>query len=73
MGGGTQPPVSGTAPSRRVIALTHLGDVVHEVHAGLVGLGVRQLEERGHPEADGVRGVAALNHTHTRTHTRVVT
>lgn len=48
-------------------APAHLGNVVHEVHARLVGLGVRQLQKRGHPEADGVRRVAALNRTRATT------
>lgn len=33
---------------------------VHEVHARLVGLGVCQVEQRGHPEADGIGTVATL-------------
>lgn len=43
----------------------HLGNVVHEVHARLVGLGVCQLEQRRHPEANGVgRGtVTTLKNT----------
>lgn len=39
----------------------HLGNVVHEVHARLVGLGVCQLEQRGHPEANGIGAVTTLN------------
>lgn len=50
-----------TSARDRTIALAHLGHVVHEVHAWLVGFGVGQLEERGHPEADGVGSVAALS------------
>lgn len=56
-------PLSGTALSHRATALAHLGNVVHEVHARLVGFGVRQLEKWGHPEADGVCSVTTLNHT----------
>lgn len=33
---------------------------MHQVHAGLVGLGVHQLEQRGHPEPDGAPRVSAL-------------
>lgn len=57
-------PLSETVPSCHAIAPAHLGDVVHEVHARLVGFGVRQLEKWGHPETDGVCSVATLNHTH---------
>ena len=38
----------------------HLGNKVHQVHARLVGLCVRQLEEGGHPEANSVAAVATL-------------
>lgn len=38
----------------------HLGNIVHEVHARLVGLGVGQLEQRGHPEANGIGTVTTL-------------
>ena len=43
---------------RRVLA--YLRHVVHEVHAGLVGFGVGQLEQGIHPEADGIPTVSAL-------------
>lgn len=33
---------------------------MHQVHAGLVGLGVHELQEGGHAEADGAAGVATL-------------
>ena len=33
---------------------------MHEVHAGLVGFGVRQLEQGIHPEADGISTASAL-------------
>ena len=38
----------------------HLGYIVHEVHARLVCLGVGQLEQGRHPEADGVGTVTTL-------------
>lgn len=40
---------------------SHLGHVVHEVHAGLVGLGVGQIEQRAHPEANSIGTVTTLN------------
>ena len=41
------------------------GNVVHEVHSRFVGLGVHELEERGHSEANGTACIATLKNTHT--------
>lgn len=62
-GGRTRQVGGAVSSARNRSFLAHLGNVVHEVHAGLVGFGVGQLEQRGHAEADGVSGVAPLNHT----------
>lgn len=40
--------------------ISYFSHKVHEVHARLVGLGVSQVEERGHPEADGIGTAATL-------------
>lgn len=41
-------------------APSYFSDIMHEVHAGLVGLGVCQIEQRGHPEANGIGTVTTL-------------
>ena len=42
------------------LAGPYLRHVVHQVHAGLIGFGVRQLEQGIHPEADCIPTVSAL-------------